>query len=69
MNYLVPLTCHYCRGALRHVNGTRHADSCEQTAIAECEACGREWLLLVQLRPIVQPESRRRRAHARRAAA
>lgn len=60
MSYLLPLSCHYCRGELRHVNGTARSDATEQVAVAKCGTCARSWMVLVQLRPLLDARSERR---------
>lgn len=66
MNALVaPVTCGHCAHDLNYINGA--GGPTEQVAVAQCDRCHREWLVCVQLRPLVSDESRRRAEHRAKA--
>jgi len=58
-------TCVHCAGRLVPVN-TSGGCATERVAITKCLLCGREWLVCVQLRPLVSPESQRRARYRER---
>lgn len=61
--YTFTLTCPTCAGSMRHVNGTAHGAL--SVAIAQCDACEREWEVCVRLRPLPDPRRERPAATAR----
>lgn len=61
------VTCGHCSQPLDVVNGA--GGPSERVAVVACTACGREWLIVVQMRPLLSREGKRRRELRRRAVA
>lgn len=52
-SYGLPLTCLHCGGAVAGVAESRVFAGSECSAICRCTTCGRQWQVLVQLRPVL----------------
>ena len=51
--YRVPLTCLHCGGPIVAVTESRVFAGSECSAVCRCTNCGRQWQVLVQLRPVL----------------